>query len=58
MAHDKQRQSLYFPDDMLEEIRHEARRQDRTLSWIVQKAWEIAKGTLSLSLRFRGQNDP
>jgi uncharacterized small protein (TIGR04563 family) len=40
---DKRKQSLYFPEDMLEEIKREAERQDRSLSWIVQKAWNIAK---------------
>ncbi|MCP4678649.1 MAG: TIGR04563 family protein, partial [Deltaproteobacteria bacterium] len=39
---DKRKQSLYFPEDMLNEITTEAARQDRSLSWIVQKAWKIA----------------
>lgn len=40
---DKRKQSLYFPEQMLKEIQHEAARQDRSLSWIVQKAWKIAR---------------
>jgi len=40
---DKRKQSLYFPEDMLKEIQTEATRQDRSLSWIVQKAWKIAR---------------
>ncbi|MDB4968906.1 MAG: hypothetical protein JWN44_4595 [Myxococcales bacterium] len=40
---DKRKQSLYFPEDMLKEIQDEARRQDRSLSWIVQKAWKTAR---------------
>ncbi|MDA3864609.1 MAG: TIGR04563 family protein [Myxococcota bacterium] len=40
---DKRKQSLYFPIEMLEEIKHEANRQDRSLSWIVQTAWKIAR---------------
>jgi uncharacterized small protein (TIGR04563 family) len=28
---------------MLKEIQDEATRQDRSLSWIVQKAWKIAR---------------
>ncbi len=40
---DKCKQSLYFPKDMLEEIVQEARRQDRSMSWIVQRAWMIAR---------------
>ncbi|MCC6995859.1 MAG: TIGR04563 family protein [Deltaproteobacteria bacterium] len=40
---DKRKQSLYFPEEMLREIQEEANRQDRSLSWIVQKAWKIAR---------------
>ncbi|MEZ4451708.1 MAG: TIGR04563 family protein [Nannocystaceae bacterium] len=40
---DKRKQSLYFPEAMLKEIQEEAARQDRSLSWIVQKAWKIAR---------------
>lgn len=43
---DKRKQSLYFPEDMLKEIQREANRQDRSLSWIVQKAWKIASGQI------------
>lgn len=44
---DKRKQSLYFPEDMLREIQDEAMRQDRSLSWIVQQAWKIARSELS-----------
>ena len=40
---DKRKQSLYFPEGMLREIKDEATRQDRSLSWIVQKAWKTAR---------------
>lgn len=40
---DHRKQSLYFPEDMLEEIQREATRQDRSLSWIVQQAWKVAR---------------
>lgn len=40
------KQSLYFPEDMLQEMQREARRQDRSLSWIVQQAWKLARGEL------------
>ena len=40
---DKRKQSLYFPEEMLKEIGAEAVRQDRSLSWIVQKAWKVAR---------------
>ncbi|MBU1221730.1 TIGR04563 family protein [Myxococcota bacterium] len=43
---DKRKQSLYFPVDMLEEIKAEAARQDRSLSWIVQTAWKIARADI------------
>jgi uncharacterized small protein (TIGR04563 family) len=42
-ASDKRKQSLYFPEETLKEIGAEATRQDRSLSWIVQKAWKVAR---------------
>jgi uncharacterized small protein (TIGR04563 family) len=41
--HDRRKQSLYFPEEMLREIVAEARRTDRSLSWIVQRAWKGAR---------------
>ena len=47
MSHaDKRKQSLYFLEEMLKEIQHEAARLDRSLSWIVQQGWKIAPGKL------------
>ena len=43
---DKRKQSLYFPEEMLAEIQHEAARLDRSLSWIVQKGWKFARNKL------------
>jgi uncharacterized small protein (TIGR04563 family) len=43
---DHRKQSLYFPEDMLEEIQREATRQDRSLSWIVQQAWKVARSDI------------
>ena len=43
---DKRKQSLYFPEAMLAEIKEEAARLDRSLSWIVQRAWRIARPDL------------
>jgi uncharacterized small protein (TIGR04563 family) len=43
---DKRKQSLYFPEEMLKEIQDEAKRQDRSLSWIVQRAWKQARHDL------------
>ena len=52
---DKRKQSLYFPEEMLKEIGAEATRQDRSLSWIVQKAWKAARKDL---MSIRSVNDP
>ena len=40
---EKRKQSLYFPEDVLQEIQAEAIRQDRSLSWVVQRAWALAR---------------
>jgi len=37
------KQSLYFPQEMLEEIKAEAIRLERPLSWVVQRAWKRAR---------------
>jgi uncharacterized small protein (TIGR04563 family) len=43
---DNRKQSLYFPEEMLQEIQKEATRQDRSMSWIVQTAWKLARGDI------------
>jgi len=53
-TNDKRKQSLYFPEEMLAEIQSEANRQDRSLSWIVQRAWQLARGEIA---RIPGMND-
>jgi uncharacterized small protein (TIGR04563 family) len=40
---DKRKQSLYFPESMLDEIKVEAGRLNRSLSWVVQRAWKVAR---------------
>lgn len=40
---DPRKQTIYFPSEMLDEIRREAERQERPLSWIIQRAWQIAR---------------
>ncbi|HEX9573653.1 MAG TPA: TIGR04563 family protein [Myxococcales bacterium] len=45
-ANDARKQSLYFPEDMLNEIQQQAQRLDRSLSWVVQQAWKISKAEL------------
>ena len=42
-ANDARKQSLYFPESMLQEIKEEAARLDRSLSWVVQRAWKLAR---------------
>lgn len=48
MAGDTRRQSLYFPAPMLEEILEEAIRLDRSVSWVVQTAWQFGKARLAV----------
>jgi uncharacterized small protein (TIGR04563 family) len=40
---DKRKQSLYFPEEMLAEVQAEASRLDRSLSWVVQRAWMLSR---------------
>jgi len=43
---DNRKQSLYFPEAMLEDIKAEAVRLDRSLSWVVQRAWKTARAEI------------
>ena len=52
---DHRKQSLYFPEEMLREIQYEATRMDRSLSWVVQQAWKVARRQLA---KVPGINDP
>jgi uncharacterized small protein (TIGR04563 family) len=45
-SYEKRKRSLYLPDEHLKEMMHEAKRQDRSLSWIVQQAWQIARNDI------------
>jgi len=40
---DPRKVSVYLPLPILGEIQAEADRQERSLSWIVQKAWRMAR---------------
>jgi len=51
---DNRKQSLYFPEEMLNEIQKEADRQDRSISWIVQQSWKVARGDIR---KFPSVND-
>jgi uncharacterized small protein (TIGR04563 family) len=44
---DKRKQSLYFPDAMLQEIQEEAARLDRSISWVVQYAFRHGRAALA-----------
>jgi uncharacterized small protein (TIGR04563 family) len=39
----KRKVTLYFNSAMLSETQKEALRQDRSISWIIQAAWKIAR---------------
>ena len=42
-ASTKRKVTLYFNSMMLAETQHEAIRQDRSISWIIQAAWRRAR---------------
>ena len=42
-APSKKKVTLYFNAAMLGETQHEAIRQDRSISWIIQAAWRRAR---------------
>ena len=52
---DKRKQSLYFPEQMLEEIQKEAQRLQRSMSWVVQRAWKHARREIK---GIPGSNEP
>ena len=39
----KKKLTLYFPEELLTETKREALRQDRSLSWVLQLAWLMAR---------------
>jgi uncharacterized small protein (TIGR04563 family) len=43
---DKGKRSFQFSADMLAEIVAEAHRLDRSVSWVVRRAWRIARRTI------------
>ena len=42
----KKKLTLYLPEDLLNETKQEALRHDRSLSWILEIAWRIARGQI------------
>jgi uncharacterized small protein (TIGR04563 family) len=61
MASQKKKVTLYFNSAMLSETQKEALRQDRSISWIIQAAWRIARDEVkrmpsALSANANGSN--
>ena len=44
---DKRKQSIYLPVEVLLDLRSEANRTDRSLSWLLQKAWKSARANIA-----------
>lgn len=44
---DNRKQSLYFPEGTLEEVKAEAARLNRSMSWVIQRAWALSKDTIA-----------
>ncbi len=42
----KKKLTLYFPEEILDETKREAMRQDRSVSWLLQTAWRLARGEI------------
>ena len=40
------KQSLYFPVEMYHEIREEAERLDRSVSWVIVQAWRLSRAKI------------
>lgn len=43
---DPRKVSVYLPEPILGEIQTEAERRERSLSWILQKSWKMAREEL------------
>lgn len=41
-AKDKRKRCIYLPYEILEQMEHEAKRNNKGLSWMIQQAWIIA----------------
>ena len=50
--------SFYFPDWMSREIEAEAARLDRSTSWILQRAWKLARTEVARIERSRFSRSP
>ncbi len=45
---DKGKKSLYLTEKYIEEIQKEAIRLDRSLSWIIRRAWEEGRDKIKM----------
>jgi len=54
----KQKHSFYFPDWMSREVEAEAARLDRSTSWILQRAWKVARAELARLERSKADRSP
>ena len=43
---DKRKRCIYLPYAILEQMEHEAKRNNQGLSWMIQQAWVIAQPKL------------
>jgi uncharacterized small protein (TIGR04563 family) len=57
MPSPKKKVTLYFSGGVLTETQHEAIRQDRSISWIIQAAWRIARDEVRRLPDYSGQRD-
>ena len=55
MPSPKKKVTLYFSSGMLDETQREAIRQDRSISWIIQAAWRIAREEVQRQRGYGGQ---
>lgn len=55
MASPKKKVTLYFSGAVLGETQHEAIRQDRSISWIMQAAWRLAREEVRRLPGYSGQ---
>ena len=44
MANSKHKMTVYVPDNVFDEMRLEAERQERSVSWLVEHAWKLSRG--------------
>ena len=58
MSLPKKKVTLYFNAGILEETQREAIRQDRSISWIIQAAWRMARDEVRKLPTVTGMNIP